>query len=90
MAHEGAGVPRAASLSFSLCDPTPVSAGYESVLATVDELLSAVDVVGRAGERRVDHDVNGNRGVGRTVVAVLIIPPINPSRTASMASVRNG
>ena len=27
-----------------------------------DELLPAVDVVGRAGEGRVDHDVDGERG----------------------------
>lgn len=32
-----------------------------------DELLSAVDVVGRAGERGVGHDVDGERGdVGGT------------------------
>jgi len=32
-----------------------------------DELLPAVDVVGRAREGRVGHDVNGERGdVGRS------------------------
>ncbi len=32
-----------------------------------NELLAAVDVVGRAGERRVGHDVDGERGdVGGT------------------------
>ena len=31
-----------------------------------DELLTAVDVIRRPGERRVDHDVHGERGhVGR-------------------------
>src|SRR5262249_50262882 len=31
-----------------------------------DELLSAVDVVGGSGERRVDHDVDGERSdIGR-------------------------
>ena len=34
---------------------------------SADELLAAVDVVGRAGERRVGHDVHGERGdVGRS------------------------
>src|SRR6266545_2022035 len=33
----------------------------------LDELLTAVDVEGRAGDRRVGHEVDGQRGdVGRT------------------------
>src|SRR5204863_455465 len=36
------------------------------VCSSGDELLPTVDVVRRAGERRVDHDVDGERGdVGR-------------------------
>jgi hypothetical protein len=31
---------------------------------TGDGLLTAVDVIGRAGESRVDHDVYGERGDG--------------------------
>ncbi len=34
----------------------------ESILLAGDELLPAVDVVGRACEGRVGHDVNGERG----------------------------
>ncbi len=41
--------------------------GSKWLSLTRDELLAAVDVVGRAGERRVGHDVHGERGdVGRS------------------------
>jgi hypothetical protein len=35
-----------------------------SVVGRLDELLAAVDVVGRAGERGVRHEVDGQRDVG--------------------------
>jgi AcrR family transcriptional regulator len=56
-------------------DPVAALAAGESAVAEFldrllpsgDELLPAVDVVGRAGERRVAHDVDGQRGdVGGT------------------------
>src|SRR5690348_1882815 len=45
---------------------TPAYRRSASSGASRDELLPPVDVVGRAGDRSVDHEVNGERGdVGR-------------------------
>ena len=52
---------RRSLVSASFTSPAP------SRSPSGDELLAAVDVVGRAGERRVGHDVHGKRGdVGRS------------------------
>ena len=43
------------------------SSGEQSSSGAGEDLLAAVDVVGRAAERRIGHDVHGERGdVGRT------------------------
>ena len=49
------------------CDPTPIQAKHNkaspiNVSGASDELLPAVDVVRRTGERGVDHEVYSERG----------------------------
>jgi len=60
-------VVRANGAGFTSDQALSTEAAWISILEPGDELLPAVDVVNRARERRVGHDVYGERGdVGRS------------------------